>query len=475
MNPRLVTRLHDQLLDAQFELERSGNAAVLLIVTGVSGAGRTETVHQLIDWLDPKHVTVRAFEHADRDQRRYPAALRYWQALPSRGRIAIHFNGWYDEPLAELLAPRAQRGVWNAASICELERMLYRDRIVIAKVHLHIDAQLQRERLQMLRADPLTRWRVTARDVQQMRQHRQCHRGMTALLRATDHRASSWKIIDSSDPERRAYEVGSILLRALRRAQRLPTTQPSSGAVARAQALSSTPPASWSDDTYERELKILQGRFALLARSAAFKRRGLVVAFEGMDAAGKGGAIRRVIEALDVRQYEVVPVSAPTVEELSYPYLWRFWRRIPERGAVRLFDRSWYGRVLVERVRGLTPRADWRRAYDEIVGFETQLGRHGLIVVKFWLSVSKAEQLKRFRKRDRNPLKRFKVDPEDWRNRRFYDEYQCAAREMIARTSTPTAPWIVVEADEKKFARLKVLRTLCEALERELHADTPRS
>jgi polyphosphate kinase 2 (PPK2 family) len=184
-----------------------------------------------------------------------------------------------------------------------------------------------------------------------------------------------------------------------------------------------------------------------------------------MDAAGKGGAIRRLTAALDARQFTVVPISAPSAEELAHPYLWRFWRRIPERGDFTIFDRSWYGRVLVERVRDLASDEDWQRAYEEINEFERQLVQSKIIVHKFWLAIGKDEQLQRFKDREGDALKRFKVDREDWANRRFYDDYQRAAREMIARTSTDWAPWTVVEADDKKFARLKVLRTVCEALE----------
>ena len=185
-----------------------------------------------------------------------------------------------------------------------------------------------------------------------------------------------------------------------------------------------------------------------------------------MDAAGKGGSIRRLTAALDARQFTVVPISAPSAEELAHPYLWRFWRRIPERGDFTIFDRSWYGRVLVERVRGLASEADWQRAYDEINEFELQLAEAKIIVHKFWLAIGKDEQLQRFKDREDDALKRYKVDREDWENRRFYDDYQRAAREMIARTNTERAPWTVIEADDKKFARLKVLRTVCGTLER---------
>jgi len=209
----------------------------------------------------------------------------------------------------------------------------------------------------------------------------------------------------------------------------------------------------------------LQGRLARVSRKGRFARHAVVTAFEGMDAAGKGGAIRRITAALDARQYRVVPISAPSPEEIARPYLWRFWFHLPPSGNYTIFDRSWYGRVLVERVRGLAAPPDWQRAYDEINEFERQLAEHRTIVVKFWLSVSRQEQLERFRERDRNPLKRFKVDPEDWLNRRLWADYQRAAKEMIARTDTRHAPWTVVPADDKRASRLAVLRALCERIE----------
>lgn len=212
----------------------------------------------------------------------------------------------------------------------------------------------------------------------------------------------------------------------------------------------------------------MQGRLDTLVRDARFAKRSLVVVFEGMDAAGKGGAIRRVTAALDVRRYQVVPIAAPTDEELAQPYLWRFWRRMPGHGRVVIFDRSWYGRVLVERVEGLCAPADWMRAYAEINDFEEQLIENGTVVVKFWLAIDPEEQLRRFRERETDPLKRYKITPEDWRNREKWPQYELAVGDMIERTSTEIAPWTLVEANNKYYARVKVLHTLCERMEASL-------
>jgi polyphosphate kinase 2 (PPK2 family) len=345
------------------------------------------------------------------------------------------------------------------------------------KVHLDLDADTQRKRLKKLRADKLTRWRVTHEDLWLARHHQTVRKAMERCRNASDQPAARWHVIDGADEDYREVRVGELLRDEMRdgvqqSAKRGHSSFRAQSADARGKSekrnvpiLRRTRIEKVDDDAeYDRKLEELQGNLALLTRRARFRKHGLVLAFEGMDAAGKGGAIRRITRALDAREYQVVPVSAPTPEERSYPYLWRFWRDVPERGHIAIFDRSWYGRVLVERVRGFAAPPDWRRAYDEINEFEHQLTENGLIVAKFWLQVSKAEQLRRFKARDEDPLKRFKVDPEDWTNRTFYDAYQAAAAEMIARTDAPAARWHVVPADDKKSARLYVLRVVRETV-----------
>ena len=223
-----------------------------------------------------------------------------------------------------------------------------------------------------------------------------------------------------------------------------------------------------SNQSYKTELAKWQGRLAELLRDPRFKKRSLICAFEGADAAGKGGAIRRIAAALDARQYQIIPVAAPTEEERNQPYLWRFWRSIPRQGRVAIFDRTWYGRVLVERVEGFCTENDWLRAYSEINDFEHELSDAGVIVVKFWLQISQQEQLRRFKEREKIEFKRFKITQEDWRNREKWDAYQLAICDMVGRTSTANAHWTLVEANDKNFARIKILRTLCERIEAEL-------
>jgi polyphosphate:AMP phosphotransferase len=472
-----LPRLQDALLDAQFTLGQSRRHAVVMIVTGIPAAGRSEVVNELLGWLDPKLATVYGFRAPNDVERERPTLWRYWRLLPPKGRIAILHGGWYQDVLlraaglgvkAESGPAQMRRGVER---VRQLERMLVRDGVAVCKVHLHVSPATQRKRLARLQANKITRWRVTKEDRWLARNYRPVERAFERTLAATDQPLAPWHIVDGTDRQHRALEVGRQLLAAIQHVgDAIPRARNASkGAVANAatrarfatRAAGDVP----SDDEYDAELERLQGRLALLSRRRRFERHAVVAAFEGMDAAGKGGAIRRVTAALDARQFRVVPISAPTPEELARPYLWRFWFQLPPRGNYTLFDRSWYGRVLVERVRGFARAPDWQRAYEEINEFERQLTEHRVIVAKFWLAVGREEQLERFAERDRNPLKRFKVDPEDWTNRKHWAAYQRAAQDMLARTDTRHAPWTIVPADDKRSARLAVLRALGDRIE----------
>ena len=473
-----LPKLQDRLLDAQFELRKSRPRAVAVIVTGIPGAGRSEVVNELLGWLDPKFVTVYGFRDPNEVERQRPPLWRYWRVMPPKGRMVILHAGWYGDFLAASVrepdrpAPQVRRDVER---IRRLERMLAADGVAVVKLHLHVGPDLQRRRLRRLQKDPTTRWRVTAEDRWYMRHYAQVERAFEHCLEATEQPCAPWHLVDGTDRQHRALEVGRALLAGIegriepcRGRSGLPPAATLRRRTARLRLPAAVRGERVVEEDYDRRLEDLQGRLALLSRKRRFARHSVVVAFEGMDAAGKGGAIRRITAALDARQYRVVPISAPTSEELARPYLWRFWFQLPPRGNYTIFDRSWYGRVLVERVRGLAAKPDWQRAYEEINEFELELAEHGVILAKFWLSVSLEEQAARFAERSRNALKRFKVDPEDLQNRSQWDAYQAAARDMIALTSTRHAPWAVVPADDKRRARLEVLRRLFERIEQEL-------
>jgi polyphosphate:AMP phosphotransferase len=472
-----LPQLQDALLEAQFKLREAGKASVILIVTGIPAAGRSEVTNELLGWLDPKFATVYGFGAPNDVEQQRPQLWRYWRLMPQRGRIAILHGGWYQD-LLRGAAGLASRSAATPAQrrraverVVQLERMLVRDGVRICKVHLHVAPATQQKRIAKLQADKTTRWRVTVEDRWLARNYRFVERAFEHTLAATEQPLAPWHVVDGTDRQHRALAVGRTLLAAIQQADSPPPAAKTAGkalragAAGRAAFVTKRPGDAPSDDEYDAELEQLQGRLALLSRRKRFAHHSVVAAFEGMDAAGKGGAIRRVTAALDARQIRVVPISAPTADEITRPYLWRFWFHLPPRGNYTIFDRSWYGRVLVERVRSFAKGPDWQRAYEEINEFERQLAEHKVIVVKFWLAVSRTEQLERFAERDRNPLKRFKVDPEDWINRKHWSAYQRAAQDMVARTHTTHAPWAIIPADDKRHARLAVLRTLCDRIE----------
>jgi len=486
--------LRNDLLGAQQALTASPHRGIALVLTGVPAAGRSEVAHALLKWLDPKRISTHAATPAEECDRRRPPLWRHWQELPAQGRLAIFFGGWYDEYVPMASEHGGKKALKHRARVVErirrFETMLRADGMCLIKVHLAIDVRTQRKRLKKLRGDKTTRWRVSGQDLWLADHHARVARHFRQLQAATGTPVP-WNVVDGRDDDRRLLSVGTLLLQAYIEAATPPAavvkpsesaqgsaakaatatargahTRSTAAAGKRSEAQAAMP--SLDEAVYEREKEKWQGRLALLTRKKKFAGRAVVLAFEGMDAAGKGGAIQRLTQALDVRQYEVVPVSAPTQEEKLYPYLWRFWKHVPALGRFGIFDRSWYGRVLVERVRGFAAPADWRRAYEEINEFELELAESRALVMKFWLAVSPAEQLRRFEARDQDPLKRFKVDPEDWINRKYFQDYALAAREMLDRTHTRHAPWTVVDADDKYRARLAVLQGVCQGVEEAL-------
>ena len=471
-------KLRDALLNAQFDLSQSARGPVLLVISGVEAGGRGETANKLTEWMDPRHIHVVAFGPRTPEELAHPAPWRYWRNLPPRGRLGIFMNAWYNEVMLEHIRGASDVAETNARlqSIRQHERMLTDEGVVLLKFWIHLSRKEQKKRLKALDRDPRTSWRVTRADWEAYRVYNRSHDLWEHLLRETSTGEAPWYVIEGADEHYRYLTVGKILLKAMRGALAAKATTP--------KRLSAPPAPSVIDNVklirdldltqrltrkqYDSELEKYQGRLAQLTRHKRFAKHSLVLVFEGVDAAGKGGAIRRVTGALDARQYVTVPIAAPSDEELAHPYLWRFWKAIPPRGGIVIFDRSWYGRVLVERVEGYSSVADWMRAYGEINHFEENLIDDGAVVVKFWLQVSRDEQLRRFKARERTSFKRFKITPDDWRNRRKWNAYERAVCDMVDRTSTEIAPWTVVEAEDKYFARVKVLRTIVDRLKEAL-------
>ena len=466
--------LRADLLDAQFALSKDGRFPVLILVSGVQGAGKGETVHLLNEWMDPRHIHTHAFDDPTDEERERPFLWRYWRALPPRGTMGILFGSWYTQPIIDRVYKRTKERdlLQSIEEINHFERMLADEGALILKFWFHLSKKRQEKRLKELESDPATAWRVHPQDWKFFKKFDRFVKVCDRALRETSHAHAPWIVVEGSDPEYRAITVGKTLLEALRRRLANKKAAPTSDSppilppVDRVRVLDALDlTKAVPKDRYEKEMEELQGKLALLTRKSAFRKRTLVAVFEGMDAAGKGGAIRRLAAAFDPRLYRLIPVAAPTDEERARPYLWRFWRHLPRLGRITIYDRSWYGRVLVERVEGFCSEADWMRAYSEINDFEEQIARSGAIVAKFWLQITKDEQLRRFKEREKTRFKQFKITPEDWRNRKKWDAYQAAAADMIDRTSTAEAPWTLVEANDKYHARLKVIRTVAKAVE----------
>jgi len=459
---REEAKLRQQLLAAQYDLKENGRFPVLILIAGVEGAGKGETVNLLNVWMDPRHVLTHGFAEPSDEEQERPHLWRFWKALPPKGKVGVFFGAWHTDPVVQRVYGEIDAAEYaeKIDEIVRLEKMLSDEGVLVLKYWFHVSRKQQKKRLKAAGEKvhyPFKKFLKVCEN----------------FVRRTSTAETPWIVIPGADDRHRALTFGRHLLAAMRERldekgpRRAPDRQPPLAQpvdkvnIIRALELDQR----LGKAAYREEYRKLRARLAKLSRDGRFKRTSVVLVFEGNDAAGKGGAIRRVTAALDARYYRTVPVAAPTEEERAQPYLWRFWRHLPRRGRFLFFDRSWYGRVLVERVEGFAAEADWLRAYSEINDFERSMVHHQTVVLKFWLAISKDEQHRRFKQREKIAFKRFKITAEDWRNRKKWDAYEEAVCDMVDRTSTSVSPWTLVEANNKYYARLKVLRTVCDALE----------
>lgn len=470
-----VPTLRAALLDAQLDMATLAAFPVIILIGGVDGAGRGETVNMLNEWMDPRYLQTHGMGEPSDEELDRPMMWRFWRELPPKGRIGIFQGSWYTWPIINRVSGRSKPAELDQSleRAKRLETMLTEEGALILKFWLHLSRDKQEKRLKLLERDAKTRWRVTERDWEHYKRYDKFRAVGESVIRHTSTAEAPWTIVEGYDTHYRNLTVAKIVLDAIRQRldkadKKIPevSAPPPLPSIDKLNILKTLDLSQKIDKkSYLDELEKYQGKLSLLTRNPKFKKITVIAMFEGNDAAGKGGAIRRITGALDARYYNVIPVAAPTEEERAQPYLWRFWRHIPRRGRVTIFDRSWYGRVLVERVEKFCSEADWMRAYSEINDFEAQLVRHNIIVVKFWLAISSEEQLKRFKEREAIAFKHFKITSEDWRNREKWPEYEQAVCDMVDRTSTEIAPWTLVEANDKNFARIKILKTLCTQIE----------
>ncbi len=477
-----VPQLRSELLAVQQEL-RQASFPVIVLFAGVDTAGKGETVNLLNEWMDPRWIVTRGYTDPSGEELERPRLWRYWRDLPARGRLAMFLSAWYSSPIRNRVAGRVSIAEFDFLldQIATFERTLTDDGAIVVKFWMHLSKKAQKKRLTELEKDPLQRWRVTKEQWKHWGMFDKFVSAADRAIRRTSTDAAPWQIVEGEDERYRSVVVATVLRDAIRRG-----LDRSTPAVSRPRAGNRKPKVDGvierverefnvldnldltqtiADDEFDHELARLQSRLNVLQRRAGKRGVSTILVFEGWDAAGKGGAIHRVTGSLDARDYQVIPIAAPTDEERAHHYMWRFWRHLSRAGRLTIFDRSWYGRVLVERVERFATEAEYMRAYGEINHFEEQLVTDGILLVKFWIHISKAEQLKRFRDRSRTSYKRWKITDEDWRNRKRWDEYTVAVNDMVARTSTKIAPWTLVEGNDKNFARIKVLKTLADRLD----------
>jgi polyphosphate:AMP phosphotransferase len=463
--------LRVDLVNLQTDL-RTAEFRTIVLVCGDDATGISDLVHTLHEWMDARFLPAFTFDHPSDEESERPPAWRYWRQMPANGAAHLFIGAWPEQALRERLAGDLDDSTWQRRTdrLNRFEQVLVDGDLLLLKIWLHLPEEAHRKRPKRARKDPKEAALLDRRDLERGagKHHARFIEAARSLLTRTNTPAAPWQVIESTNARHRDLSAARLLRSALSSRLHSTTSAPAfepDGSNETPTEIAHIDAATSSDpDDYPQRLDALQLELRQLTHRAREKRRSTVLVFEGWDAAGKGGVIRRITAAMDVRDYRLVPIGAPTDEEKAHHYLWRFWRQLPRAGSVLIFDRSWYGRVLVERVEGFASEADWRRGYSEIVQFEEQLAEQGMPILKFWLHIDADEQLRRFREREQTPYKKYKITAEDYRNRDQWEAYEAAVDEMVARTSSDFAPWHVVPANSKRFARIAVLDRICTTL-----------
>ena len=470
--------LEPKLARLQREL-KSCNVPVMIVFEGFGGAGKGTQINHLIEPMDPRGFTVYSTQAETQEEQYHPFLWRFWNKTPEKGRIAIFDRSWYGKLLVERYEKKTHKkdipGVLE--DIENFEKQLTDDGTLLIKFFLAISEKEQGKRFDKLLSKEETSWRVSKADKDRNKHYEEYARMADEMLTRTDTEYAPWTIIEAHDERYAAVKILTTVVEAFEeRYEKEQITQPRQidGKFGqndlKESVLKKVDLSKRLDrETYEKKLDELQKKLTLLHSEIYAKRIPVVLAFEGWDAGGKGGAIKRLTRALDPRGYTVNPTSSPNDIERAHHYLWRFWTKMPKDGHIAIFDRTWYGRVMVERIEGFCTTQEWQRAFKEMNQMEQQLVNHGAIVIKFWMHIDKEEQERRFKERQETPEKQWKITDEDWRNREKWELYEQAVDEMMVRTSTVNAPWVIVEGNDKLYARIKVLETVVDALEKRLH------
>ncbi|OPX75546.1 MAG: Polyphosphate kinase 2 (PPK2) [Methanoregulaceae archaeon PtaU1.Bin059] len=474
--------IHDSQRTRLGELQRKAHnlaLPVVILFEGWYGSGISMMVRDLNRTLDPRGFSYHPIAAPGPLARDHHFLWRFWIRTPAKGRIAIFDRGWYARTILDRMDPRSESRVSgpHVDEILGFERALADSGVALVKIFLHISKKEQKQRLKGLKKDPLTMGYLEG-DLDRYIKYREYHRLVEDLLTRTSTDFSPWHVIDAAEKKYTTVTVFDTITRRLEEAIGEPAkvnthtgklqinrgknqSQKGSSALGGADLT-----LSLDRTEYDLRMNSLGKALAECQIRLYQEKIPLILVFEGWDAAGKGGNIMRVTRSLNPRGYAVMPVGPPDAGERAHHYLWRFFPALPARGHITIFDRSWYGRVLVERIEGLCTEDEWTRAYREIREFEGSLVKDGAIIRKFWLHIDRDEQLRRFREREADPSKQWKITEEDWRNRGRWDEYKEAVEQMIQCTSTPEAPWVVVEANDKYYSRVKTLQVIVDAIDR---------
>lgn len=468
---------------------KSKKLPVIITFDGWSAAGKGSQISKLIKNLDPRFYKVVSIRTPDEKEKRKPWLHRYWEVLPKKGEFLILDRSWYRDTVNAYMFGEISKSEYKRRleDINILERQLSDDGYLIIKFFLHITKKEQRERIEKLASSDITDWRVDRHDIINMESYDKFMRLYDKMIVSTNTKSAVWHIVPANDKVTAEFSELVTVTNSIKGAvaaeenktqfsekPELPLAEikPCIFKTADQPKLADIDMnRSITDEEYEKKLKKYQDKLFKLQNLCYQKRIPVIIAYEGWDAGGKGGNIKRVAAALDPRGYEVKPIAAPEPSELARHYLWRFWTRLENDGHFTIFDRTWYGRVMVEPIEKITPTERAEMAYREINEFEKQLTDWGAVVIKFWINISKDEQYRRFKERENTPEKRWKITDEDWRNREKWDEYETAVNKMIKRTSTDFAPWTVIEGNDKKYARIKALKIICRRLEERLEKD----
>lgn len=479
-----MAKLEPKLGKLQRECRKFG-IPVMIAFEGYGASGKGVQISELIKALDPRGFEVYAVKNETEEEKMHPFMWRFWTKMPAKGRIAIYDSSWYRKVLIDRFDKKTKKEEIADAyrSICSFEEQLSADGMVIIKIFLAIDKKSQKKRFEKLMSSKETAWRVSEGDLKRNKKFEKYQEMNEEMLTRTDTEYAPWNVVEAVDRRFATAKIYAVVTQILtekveearRKADSRRGTDASEAvdikkdihfreSILGKADLSLT----YSKEEYKERLEVLEKKMEKLHGELYRRRIPVVLGFEGWDAGGKGGAIKRLTEKMDPRGYVVHPTASPNDIEKAHHYLWRFWADMPKAGHVTIFDRTWYGRVMVERIEGFCSKREWQRAFKEINDMEKDLTDAGAVVLKFWMQIDKDEQARRFKARQENPEKQWKITDEDWRNREKWEQYEEAVNEMLIRTSTPNAPWVVVEGNCKYYARIKVLETVVRAIEERL-------